>query len=93
MYTPVIMTQSYRVIKRGGAYEELEEAKKAARLLSIDVGQMYAVIDDNNLIHWQGGTKKVSKFIPLPLPTLIHHWSKLLEAKPVRPQMNADLAD
>jgi hypothetical protein len=57
MYIPVVMTESYRVVRRGDPCQEIEEAKKAAKELPIDKGQMPAVIDSDHLVRWKGGIK------------------------------------
>jgi hypothetical protein len=63
MYTPVVM-QNYRAIKKGEQLETLDEARAAARLLSIEAGQMPAVIDDQNLLCWKGGVMPKEKPAP-----------------------------
>ena len=58
MYMPVVMTAQYRVIRKGNRYyEHLDEAKRAAMTMSLSNGQMSVVIDDNNLLYWQGHVK------------------------------------
>ncbi|HKX31222.1 MAG TPA: hypothetical protein VJ302_26265 [Blastocatellia bacterium] len=58
MYTAAVMTEHYRVVQKGERFEYLEDAKKAARQLVIQSGQMFAVIDETNLVHWKGGVIK-----------------------------------
>ena len=60
MYTPVIITEGYRIVRRGETCEGLDDAKKAARELPIETRQVFAVVDANNIIHWRGGTMKAS---------------------------------
>ncbi|HKX33434.1 MAG TPA: hypothetical protein VJ302_37500 [Blastocatellia bacterium] len=54
MYTPVV-TENYRVVKKGQQFETLDEARGAVKNLSLEGGQMPAIIDDQNMVVWKGG--------------------------------------
>ena len=54
MYLPVVMTAEYRIARRSErAYEHLEEAKEAAMRMPQKRHRRLAVIDENNLVHWE----------------------------------------
>jgi hypothetical protein len=57
MYIPVVLTERYRVIQKGKQYEDIEDAKIAARQMLIEQGQMPAVLDECKVVQWKGGVK------------------------------------
>ena len=57
MYIPVVLTERYRVIKKGQQCQDIEEAKKAARALLLEQGEMPAVLDECKVVQWKGGIK------------------------------------
>jgi hypothetical protein len=57
MYIPVVLTERYRVIQMGQLCQDIEEAKKAARELLLEQGQMPAVLDECKVVQWKGGIK------------------------------------
>ncbi|HKX31637.1 MAG TPA: hypothetical protein VJ302_28370 [Blastocatellia bacterium] len=58
MYTPIVLTGTYRVVRSGEQYEDIEAAKEAARKLLIEQGQIPAVMDECRVVQWKGGTIK-----------------------------------
>ena len=57
MYIPVVLTERYRVIQKGKQYENIEEAKTAAREMLVEQGHMPAVLDECKVVQWKGGIK------------------------------------
>jgi hypothetical protein len=55
------MTETYRVVKKGEQYEELDDAKRAAKQMPLEPGQMHAVVDEINMVKWKGGVKATAK--------------------------------
>ena len=54
MYIAAVLTENFRTVRKGKQFDDLAEAKKAAAEMPIAVGQMRAVIDEKNMLHFKG---------------------------------------